>query len=77
MYLRYERERLKEIKEKDAGRDGQAAVHKLERHSEYDMGEDVAKATRPPAQRQGLEDRKPSINERLRDVLKKRERLDI
>lgn len=42
----YARERLKEIMDKDAGRDGQAAVHKLDGHSEYDMGEDAARASR-------------------------------
>ena len=63
----YARERLKEIMEKDAGRDGQAAVHKLDGHSEYDMGED-----------KGREARKPSVNERLKDVLNKpREKLEI
>ncbi|MFV1841617.1 molybdopterin-guanine dinucleotide biosynthesis protein MobA, partial [Phaeobacter sp. A86a-4a] len=63
----YARERLKEIMEKDAGRDGQSAVHKLDGHSEYDMGEDT-----------GREARKPSVNERLKDVLNKpREKLEI
>ena len=56
----YARERLKEIMEKEAGRDGQSAVHKLDGHSEYDLGEDT-----------GREDRKPSVNERLKDVLNK------
>ena len=63
----YARERLKEIMEKDAGRDGQAAVHKLDSHSEYGLGEDT-----------GREARKPSVNERLKDVLNKpREKLEI
>ena len=63
----YARKRLKEIMEKDAGRDGQAAVHKLDSHSEYDLGENT-----------GREARKPSVNERLKDVLNKpRERLEI
>ena len=63
----YARERLKEIMEKDAGRDGQAAVHKLDGFSEYDLGEDT-----------GREARKPSVNERLKDVLNKpREKLEI
>jgi len=63
----YARERLKEIMEKDAGRDGQAAVHKLDGHSEYDLGEDT-----------GRDGRKPSVNERLKDMLNKpRERLEI
>ncbi|WP_300057394.1 MobQ family relaxase [Sulfitobacter sp.] len=63
----YARERLKEIMEKDAGRDGQAAVHKLDGHSEYDLGEETGRAAR-----------KPSVNERLKDVLNKpRERLEI
>ncbi|MDD9728243.1 MobQ family relaxase [Roseovarius sp. SK2] len=63
----YARERLKEIMEKDAGRDGQSAVHKLDGHSEHDMGESI-----------GREVRKPSVNERLKDVLNKpREKLEI
>ncbi|WP_300587433.1 MobQ family relaxase [Marivita sp.] len=81
----YARERLKEIMEKDAGRDGQALVHKLDGHSEYDMGEDAAKASRATRYRQrgdraaetGREERKPSVNERLKDVLNKpHERLE-
>jgi len=63
----YTRERLKEIMEKDAGRDGQAAVHKLDGHSDPELGEDT-----------GREERKPSVNERLKDVLNKpREKLEI
>ncbi len=63
----YARERLKEIMAKDAGRDGQAAVHKLDGHSEFDLGEDT-----------GREARKPSVSERLKDVLNKpREKLEI
>ncbi|MFV0512546.1 MAG: hypothetical protein ACK5MY_02750 [Jhaorihella sp.] len=63
----YARERLKEIMEKDAGRDGQAAVHKLDGHSDPGLGEDI-----------GREARKPSVNERLKDVLNKpREKLEI
>jgi len=63
----YARERLKEIMEKDAGRDGQAAVHKLDGHSEYDLGEGTERAAR-----------KLSVNERLKDVLNKpREKLEI
>ena len=63
----YTRERLKEIMEKDAGREGQAAVHKLDGHSEPGFGEDT-----------GREERKPSVNERLKDVLNKpREKLEI
>ena len=62
----YARERLKEIMEKDAGRDGQAAVHKLEGHSDPDLGGGS-----------GSEEGKPSVNERLKDVLNKpRERLE-
>ena len=53
--------------EKDAGRDGQAAVHKLDGHSDSELGEDI-----------GREGRKPSVNERLKDVLNKpREKLEI
>jgi hypothetical protein len=63
----YARERLKEIMEKDAGRDGQAAVHRLDGHSDPELGEDT-----------GREDRKPSVNERLKDVLNKpREKLEL
>jgi hypothetical protein len=63
----YARERLKEIMEKDAGRDGQAAVHKLDGHTDPVLGEDT-----------GREVRKPSVNERLKDVLNKpREKLEI
>ncbi len=82
----YARERLKEIMEKDAGRGGQSAVHKLDGHSEYDMGQDAAKASRATRYRPrgdqaaetGREERKPSVNERLKDVLNKpRQRLEI
>lgn len=53
--------------EKDAGRDGQSAVHKLDGHSEHDLGEDTKR-----------KERKPSVNERLKDVLNKpREKLEI
>lgn len=63
----YTRERLKEIMDKDAGRDGQAAVHKLDGHSDLELGDDT-----------GLEARKPSVNQRLKDVLNKpREKLEI
>ena len=63
----YARDRLKEIMEKDAGRDGQAAVHRLDGHSDPELGEDT-----------GREVRKSSVNERLKDVLNKpREKLEI
>ena len=63
----YARERLKEIMEKDAGRDGQAAVHKLDGHSDPGLEEGTER-----------EARKPSVNERLKDVLNKpREKLEI
>lgn len=63
----YARERLKKIMEKDAGQDGQAAVHKLDGHSDPELGEEA-----------GRETRKPSVNERLKDVLNKpREKLEI
>ena len=63
----YARDRLKEIMDKDAGRDGQAAVHKLDGHSNHELGEET-----------GREERKPSVNERLKDVLNKpREKLEI
>jgi hypothetical protein len=58
---------LKEIMDKDVGRDGQAAVHKLDGHSDLEIGEEA-----------GREGRKPSVNERLKDVLNKpREKLEI
>jgi hypothetical protein len=61
------RERLKEIMEKDAGRDGPAAVHKLDGHSDLELGEEI-----------GRQPRQPSVNERLKDVLSKpREKLEI
>ncbi|WP_298922410.1 MobQ family relaxase [uncultured Roseobacter sp.] len=63
----YARERLKEIMEKDAGREGQAAVHRVDGHSDPELGEDY-----------GREGRKPSVNERLKDVLNKpRAKLEI
>lgn len=63
----YARDRLKEIMDKDAGRDGQAAVHKLDGHSDPELGDEA-----------GREVRKPSVNERLKDVLNKpREKLEI
>ena len=63
----YARDRLKEIMDKDAGRDGQAAVHKLDGHSDPELGDDT-----------GREVRHPSVNERLKDVLNKpREKLEI
>ena len=61
------RERPKAIMEKDAGRDGQAAVHKLDGHGDPELGHDA-----------GREARKPSVSVRLRDVLNKpREKLEI
>ena len=63
----YARDRLKEIMDKDAGRDGQAAVHKLDGHYDPELGEQAGRAGR-----------KPSVNERLKDVLNKpREKLEI
>ena len=65
--LTYAQKRLREIMEKDAGRDGQATVHKLDGHGDPELGENT-----------GREARKPSVNERLKDVLNKpRENLDI
>ncbi|WP_281985535.1 MobQ family relaxase [Thalassorhabdomicrobium marinisediminis] len=65
--LTYAQKRLKEIMEKDAGRDGQAAVHRLDGHSDPELGEEAVR-----------EARKPSVNERLKDVLNKpREKLEI
>ncbi len=42
----YARERLKEIMENDAGRDGQAAVHKLDGHSDTELGHDTGSENR-------------------------------
>jgi hypothetical protein len=57
------RERLARV----VGRDGQAAVHKLDGHSDPELGQET-----------GREARKPSVNERLKDVLNKpREKLEI
>ncbi|WP_425079877.1 hypothetical protein [Ruegeria denitrificans] len=53
--------------EKDVGRDGQAAVHRLDGHSDSELGEDTRR-----------EEREPSVNERLNDRLNKpREKLEI
>ena len=63
----YARDRLKEIMDKDAGRDGQAAVHKLDGHIDPELGDEAGRAQR-----------KPSVNERLKVVLNKpREKLEI
>jgi hypothetical protein len=62
----YARERLKQIMERDAGQDGQAAVHKLDGHSEEGLADDRAG-----------DRRKPSVSKRLDDVLNRpRERLE-
>ena len=63
----YARDRLKDIIEKGAGRDGQTAVHKLDGHSDPELGDEA-----------GREQPKLSVNDRLKDVLNKpRERLNI
>lgn len=62
----YARERLKQIMERDAGQDGQAAVHKLDGHSEEGLADDRAGGRR-----------RPSVSKRLDDVLNRsRERLE-
>ena len=63
----YARERLKSILDRDATQGPQAAVHKLDGHSELEQGGE-----------KGREDRKPSVKERLEEVLNKpREKLEI
>ena len=53
-------------RKEDAGRDGQVAVHRLDGHSDPELGQGT---NRP--------DHKPSVSERLKDVLNKpRERLE-
>ena len=53
--------------EKDAGCDGQAAVHRLDGHSDPELGEETAR-----------EERRPSVQERLKGVLNKpREKLEV
>lgn len=79
------RERMKEIMEKDAAHEGQAAVHQLNGHSVYDMGRRL-RMQRAPTHRQG-QDRSadigrdgsmPSVNEPVKDILNKpRDRLKI
>ncbi|UUV08739.1 MobQ family relaxase [Ruegeria sp. YS9] len=61
------RERLKEIMDRDAGRDGQAAVHKLVGHGDPELDEYT-----------GCDAGQPYVNERLKDLLNKpREKLEI
>ncbi|MEC3863292.1 MobQ family relaxase [Mesobacterium sp. TK19101] len=63
----YARDRLKSILDRDAAQGPQAAVHKLEGHSELEQGGEVER-----------ENRKPSVKERLEEVLNKpREKLEI
>ncbi len=52
------RERLRDIVERDAGRDDQAAVHKLGGRGIPDPDEEIGRSAR-----------KPSVNQRLKDVL--------
>ncbi|MEX3017947.1 MobQ family relaxase [Gymnodinialimonas hymeniacidonis] len=63
----YARDRLKSILDRDATQGPQAAVHKLDGHSELEQDGEVER-----------EDRKPSVKERLEEVLNKpREKLEI
>ena len=53
----YARERLKEIMEKDAGREGQAKVHKLDGHSDPELGEDIGREAAQAVRQRALEGR--------------------
>lgn len=79
----YARDRLKSIMDRDAARGPQAAVHKLDGHSELEQGEGGGAPPRTSVDRQGRDqsgeaERKPSVKERLEEVLNKpREKLEI
>jgi hypothetical protein len=82
----YARDRLKIILDRDAVQGPQAAVHKLDGHSELEQGGETGAPPRASPQRQGRdqagederEERKLSVKERLEKVLNKpREKLDI
>lgn len=82
----YARDRLKSILDRDAAQGPQAGVHKLDGHSELELGGETGAPSRVSLHRQGRgqsddaerEERKPSVNERLKDVLNKpREKLEI
>jgi len=64
----YARERLNQIT-KGAERDGQATVHRLDGHNEPDMGNESNTQPRYP-QAARREVQKPSLGERLKDLLK-------
>jgi hypothetical protein len=81
----YARERLKSILERDAAQGPQVAVHKLDGHSALEQDEGAGGPSRASTHRQGgdrsddieREDQKPSVKERLEEVLNKpREQLD-
>jgi hypothetical protein len=81
----YARDRLKSILDRDAAEGPQAAVHKLDGHSELEQGGETG-GSRGSAYRQGRklagederDERKPSVKERLEEVLSKpREKLEI
>ena len=81
----YARDRLKSILDRDAARGPQASVHKLDGHGELEQGEGAGVPSRASVDRQdrdraddtGREERKPSVKERLEEVLNKpREKLD-
>ena len=81
----YARDRLKSILDRDAAHGPQAGVHKLDGHSELEQGGETG-GLRASAQQQGRElseggereERKPSVKERLEEVLNKpREKLEI
>ena len=82
----YARERLKSILDRDAAQGPQAGVHKLDGHSELEQDGETGAASRASPHRQGKDqageaerdERKPSVNERLEEVLNKpREKLEI
>lgn len=81
----YARDRLKSILDRDAAQGPQAGVHKLDGHSELEQGGESG-GSRGSAYRQGRdrageaerEERKPSVKERLEEVLNKpRGKLEI
>lgn len=69
--------------DRDAAQGPQAGVHKLDGHVELEQGEGAGAPSRASPHRQGRdqterEERKPSMKERLEEVLNKpREKLEI
>ncbi|MEM9670823.1 MAG: MobQ family relaxase [Pseudomonadota bacterium] len=82
----YARDRLKSILDRDAAQGPQAGVHKLDGHSELEQGGEIGapswvsphRQDRGRSEENEREERKPSVNERLKEVLNKpREKLEI